>query len=1203
MLHIDAEITQRLDQTIQRHVDQYPEHTNATQQLREWFAERYGGVVLRTPDDFIEFQEQLADPVLPQATGPAREILENVRLGLHELCFAYGTIGTAVDNLPEDDIVTPETADRLDELTGPEHLQALREFAQEYYGMMSAVSPEALATILMRTGELLEDDYQRLTGLLADLLRPTEEQGQGPPGPGAFLNYNPEFIEQDSIREYAERILTRVVYKVLMEIGADHIDARPGVFMNMRQHATHALHGLADTAGISPERRAEHGPMFERIVRFYEDVVHLDLVEVPDLECFVHELSDYNGVMHPFLSLRQLIATRMLVPREDFDLDEMRQQLYVCFRMGEGKTPVPFVVWKLRNARRALKNLPPERLIGIMPPQILWDIANQIQDLQEPFAARHFFLPGTAPTTGVIHSEHTTHQRTQAFDTALQAEFIACSNKMLQPQSVHRGRTILQHLQEMTPRIVFGDEAQITASSGGAATRDMRSIFLGSNVRILLSGTPAAKRGLSGAATALEILEDPNGAVVSVDDAIEAGEKYTPIITQVRAFRTRLHRLLILDEPRDYAAMRTQEQLPVWTYEALPVDPASPYADVLQSVTHEDGGFWRKYHLYCALSRAPWLRDPEAESPFLPRTQQLIQDHIGSHRVIWVNEDSHTEGIFKEHPAFPQGETAAQRLQHFVAGLQVNGEPVEFRTFFGDVSPRQRRVIRQQVLAAQSGQRPRLVVFANGPTVRTGMDLNVRLVIRWGVSFRRDDEEQEFNRFHRTGREARMIVLYGVETVDDVKRVISNANHQDETMALHGDNLPPERQAALMQSVEMQHEEQLGPVLATSERRQRLLTSQLHQRGATANARYWGSNEPQWRALYLAGVDRSGTDPANMQRCLASLISSLEQRGRVGQGQGRMVEIGPTGLALSRHLHRIAPNPDRELSHVEPLQYMLDHGTEALQAQGMADFPRRIPGNALDVPALLSSEELPAADCVILHHLTRYRANPPGQPATGVEWVRALHYARRLAHTIILPFFELDCTQEQFEQLRDQTLPCFGLTPLALYSGQVVSGNGIDVVPWRGRLIVAERAEGPAPSEREVLTRLAQQEPQAFSHFNDWSAQARNARDQEIGSRLLPFPAMATIFSLPQLTFEYTAPLPHLDIQMQYRQQQLDAVRAIRMLAPTAAEWNALTTEQRQHLNQDIRFAWGQDNPGFFLTQLREFTFYPYDAKWDVHVQ
>lgn len=224
-----------------------------------------------------------------------------------------------------------------------------------HLGMLSVVSPETLASGLIACNILSEEDRQLFVGWMSNFLQASSVPGTGH-SRAIFLNYDPHILQTQEVREYVIKVLRKVAYTHLYSQGADDIAKRPALFSRIREETEVALYNLAREAQVPQRRILEHGPLFEDVIRFFEDVRHLDQAEIPSLNCFVSELPDYGGTTLPFLSLRQLFATRRLFPRNAND-EEPIPALYPDFHPGLGKTPIPFVVWELRKRRRRAQHL------------------------------------------------------------------------------------------------------------------------------------------------------------------------------------------------------------------------------------------------------------------------------------------------------------------------------------------------------------------------------------------------------------------------------------------------------------------------------------------------------------------------------------------------------------------------------------------------------------------------------------------------------------------------------------------------------------------------------------------------------------------------------------------------------------------------------------------------------------------------------
>jgi hypothetical protein len=1203
MLHLDTHIIPRFEQGM-ADISQNG-HAPHVGTLIDYLRNLYGGQSLPTSDDFTRFLGELELIDLPHGLAPAvEERYRMIRRQLWDLCFEYPPVAAAFQDLPGNHVVDTGTAARIGDMSDAERHQFLEDLAQEYIGMMGVVSPDALATALQTRGEISHEERLRFVGALNRIL-----QGSAPPpggeGPGVYLNYDPDLLEMPTIREYVLRVLRRVAYRHLLEEHADTIEGRPLLFQHIRLAVEGAMHALAAEAGLPAGRILAHAPLFQEVINFYEDIVHLDLHEIPDLNFFVDTIQDHHGASHPFLSLRQLVAVRSLVPRYQQDEAAIARQ-YNCFRPGDGKTPIPFVVAELRNARRRAKGLPTETLIYILPTITTWDIANQVRNTGRGDPMRRFLRPESAQVPnllGIIHSSVPSRDRPAVFGNALGCRYIICPISML--RSEFGERTILDNLLDIRHRTVAVDEAHETASSGGPHSKYVRRLFKGAGSRLLMSGTPAASGGLDGAVLCHELLVDPIQGQTSIDDVLHTNQKYERAVMEpIADIRARLKDTLVLDRPLDNMCH--------WHVEPLTVN--SETEDAMLAVVEDDAMFWDKYHQVMIYARAPWLRDPQAQSAMLDRTMEIIQEQIQSRRVILVNEDEHTRGIFEPHPDVPDRPTFAQVLEQRINALNLG---IGFEVLYGDLDDDERNDIRARMRRARAGtdNEGPLVVFANSKCVRTGMDLtSVELIIRLGPPFRFEILDQEFCRAFRAGHispEMHLIYPTGAVPVEQLKWEISNAHHRITQRCFYGDIVTAAQLHEILQSEQaLVNGGQLGYLLESVEQRSNSANRQLHNAGVVQVQAYWRTREELWRNMNIDSIDQSGLDSANQQRFLATLIRKLEDHQRVGCGP--LMQIGTSGYSLPRHLHRIAPRHDREIINMEPSMgheapdFMNLHGMTALLEQGVPNLPRRLPGNALHLRNYLQNGDIQmdTIDCLVLENLDQYRWNAAGENVEFTQRAQALLYARRAAHTLVLTLPYQSLTQEEFRRLADHTLPLFGWRSLPQYTGLVLSQDGHGEPQWRNYCIVAERCPCEAPRQSDIV--LTQQSLH-FTHLDQWATVQRQAfANETTGSRLLPYPAIGTIFRLQEQLLQYDHPLPHQDIQAQHRLELLQAAALIRQAAPTVQAWHANRTTLEPMLAASplqIVYANGQGNPGFFLRTYQRYTFYPYQAKWDPHTQ
>lgn len=1195
MITLDDHLLPDLRDTMAPHLRRYPEHRPYAETLRGWFAGRYHGLELETSENLHLFITEIATPDFP--TGIPEELLqqfETFRIRLWKRLKDFPDIVDALRDLPGGDVLDAATLRRRRRVEAEEQRLYIEQMAEQYMGLLSAVSPAALASGMIG-GEILTEEHRAtFQGMLNAFLEADPSIGAGG-GNGRFLNYDPQILSLQNIREYVEKVLRRVVYTHLQNHDVDTLAGRQQTFAHIRQHAETALNALATLAGISPRRRQEHAPLFESIVQFFEDIKHLQEVEIPALGCFVDQLPDYNGDMHPFLSLRQLFAVRSLFPRKAEDEEDV-PRLYVAFQPGDGKTPVFFVVRELRKRRRRRQGRPEETIIFVTPTRTIFDIARQLStgldvngDQIPGFAQRQFYLSGQAPPIGLIHSGIPPRDRPVKFVNAFQnARIILCTQSMLDTQLL--GREVVDHLEGIPDTIVNVDEFPVAEGSGGEDSKLGRRLLRRANVRGGYCGTPTSPGGIETLDLNLHMLEhicpdlDPPsiGNPASIENVMGPGDtrKYEGVVVEgTDKTRLRCKRLLALDPPRDYSKF--------WRFENLPCPPGSPIHTVLQAVVDGRGTFWQKYHPYTLLARAPWLRDPQATSPMLDRTQELIHDNIAQCRVILVIEEDHKEGILRRHPQYPSRDSFADRLRNFIGGLNVGGVPVEFETVYGGMDENVVDGIRQRTRTGADGTTAPIVVFIHRQCLSPGTDWSgAELVIRLGPSFHLQTQEQELCRTLRAGHVTpRMVTLYLEETLEAVKLLIAQNRYNQETRLVYGDVISAQRMHELEMSEQEAVESGRMGSLESHEDQWNRLAGDLHNGGARKMTDRWKEKDKEWRHWHMDITDRSGLDPANLQRLAASVVSSVSG--------GNILEIGGGGM-IATHLHRIAPNADRKVHSLDPHPYMHAAGADLAMREGVPEIPRALPsGTAMDVRYLLAERELEpdGIDCMVLHGLQNYRTE---------DRARIFIHARRAAKKLVMPIPFTACKPNEFQSILRNLPPC-GWRVVQSWTGPVESRDGTGEPPVRGYLVVAEQTEGPAPREESVLPRISPTALQ-MTHADTWGRVLRQRHDDERDLRVLPYPTIATIFEVQNgNTMRYESPLSYRDVQLDHRKQICDAVLLIRNLAADGLSWHGLPAADREQVENDrgIVFAHGLQNPSFFLRGFPQHTFYPYEAVWE----
>ena len=1199
MLIIDEHVDPALERQLQRLSQQHPELSNATHQLQLWFRGLYGGRILNTTDEYAAFLTHIRRPQFPANTP---EAIQNIFRGrftreVSRQAHRFPSVNQAILQVAQNspgDIADAETLHRHRNRTPAERHQELNQIALEYLRMMSAVSPEALATALETLGPLSTQDHQEFVGILTRWLHPNGGQPTGgPPGPGTYLNYDPELLQLEGIREYVLRILRRIAYTALIGEGIDSIHHRPSLLPCLEDHVCDILRRFAIGAGISNSRVAEHGPLFHEISSFYKYLGHLATVEIPNLGRFVNQINDHQNNPQPFPSLRQLVATGLLVPPEGEETEDVLKQ-YTLFNPGGGKTAVPFLVQELYNSQRRRRHQSQAALIYTLPASTLDDIVNQVQPGTAGITVRQFY--SQTPDYGVIRSIDNPQERANAYQYALERRIIFCPISMM--GSNYQGQPIINHLCNINNRLVFADEGQLTVNSGGSHYDRVRTLFLGAQKRMIASGTPTAEGGFDGFATALEALEDPNPTIRSGDRARENHQKNEVRITQPLArFRARLHRLVALDPPENYSAH--------WTFEALPIPPEM--IPIFQAIANQQGNFWQKYHEYTLLSRVPALRDPDAISPLLTRTQEIIEANIALHRVILVIEDEHAAGIFYRHPEYPEDSPYFnQCLQPFVENLVVDNRHVEFEQIYGGVDIDDRPEVRARMEGSANGTLPARVVAANARCVETGLDLrSVGLIIQLGPPYRIEKLEQRFCRAFRIGHAAHMIVLYMQNSLEDAKLQIAQTRHHRTHQVLAGDQLPQEQLDELEQNEQQTVNQHLSQYLTSYEQRVGQIQTDIHGAGTVGVRRYWEERQAEWRLVNIDNVDRCGL-PGNLDRFVSSLVAYLAQCD-----DKPLLEVGTSGLSLFRHLHRLAPELLLRQNNVsiEPHQYMLDDGSNALMAQGCGTMPCRVVGTALSIPQLLESHQLTpnSIGCMVLRDPQNYRWNipEPGQELEFGEMAQAILYARRIADVLILPFSYTDGTDTELQRVRS-CLQRFDWQIMEQFSGVFESQDNHGDRPFRGNVLVATHGNRAAPSRSSILPRLARNSFQ-FTHASNWSTARKAALQAEQNQHQFPYIPIATQFAINgnDHLFDYDHHLVHADQQLLHLQELRTTVTALRQAAPTAQQWWTLPLEMRNNIltQNQIRQVRGNENPGFYLNAYPEYTFHPYEPRWDALMQ
>jgi hypothetical protein len=968
----------------------------------------------------------------------------------------------------------------------------------------------------------------------------------------------------------------------------------------------------------------QHPEFFGGLIEYFQNLVRLD-AEIRGLGVFRETIPDHYGRECPFPSMRQLMGVQQIVGFTPDERDRQRQRrqrlrrttneeadvalphTYLTFKPGDGKTAPPIIADQILTHRGQRGGL-----TFLMPPGVLWEVANRFRQHERGRPSHQYFLEGHAPNLGII-SEGMTETDVNA---QMSTPVLLCPTSMLH---VEKGQSrIFDRLLERQTKVLTIDELHLSGSGGGNLTKMLYRLIhqtpgLYENGRVVgMSGTPDGVGGLRGLRTSCELFVRPTEGQNSIADRLDEGDpKYRPnSLEDVSEFRGRITKLLFNpDEPE-----RWEEHLEILRYDLHPDQLRE-----LRRIRNDNSlTFHEKYTQSLLVIRTPWLITGNRNTPcaLVDEIREQLRRDLPTSNAILITEDTLNKGIFIPHEQYP-GVTLSEVIQELIAEWsQANGnQEVRFHVIHGGagtggVSEREREEIFEEGrTAAANGGRPKIVIFAMSQCLNVGRDLrfvDMMYLLKW--PWNAPDVQQLLHRSLRAGRENVRGKAFCAQRSIEVPVLESSLHRWEDTQsAIHGDSANERALAQMLQTRETPEEDrpEVRRYLESREDRVSRWRGQLHNRGKDRAGEFWNRTPRGWEDVHITGVDTSGL--GDEQRAIASLVAALE-RGELGVElpEGPMLHLGSSGLALERHLHRIAPRPDRQIITLEPTRHMVERGRDSLIREGIQVHPERsIVGHAVNLRRLMQQNVIQAGSMAgaVLEELNEYRWAVPteGQTPDYGERARALQYLVRSVREgapIFVVLRREACTRQEFRNFSRDGLESFGIEPIKELCGEVVSRDNANNPP--SRLWVAAGVKRHEYTWKDVSGWLDPQDIQ-FTHRTDWSQQMRRDLDQEDRTRLLPYSLIHTQYTLNNdRNFDYAHALPARGEQMEHQQRLIAAARAIRRLAPTIDAWNALPANRRATLErQGITFRGRIDRPTFTVQGYEQYNFYPYDEQWN----
>jgi hypothetical protein len=1010
--------------------------------------------------------------------------------------------------------------------------------------------------------------------------------GQPGSGGGGILKGSPDLLQQPSLKDIVEGAFRKAGYDHLMKLGIDELPRKGrGELMNAPDEVVKALRRIAVAAGVPPDK---HQWLLSDMRTFFDTISKLSI------PTNLRPTLTVNGTENRLDTLRM----RMAIARA-----KSEQHIYVGFSPDSFKTFAPIWLLEEMEAERKQGDLPPGRLLYLLPSMTL-ELANRIvPGIVQGSAAESYYL-SNPPDVGVIQSGITAEK----LEEEMTKRIVFCPYSML-PQKKN-GVKIFERLMECEHpfSILAADEAPM-AGGGKEWTQALHSLILGipdlykqGNI-LLMSGTPGQGR-LWRLRNQMELLESPP------EDWDGSGSEKR-VANNPKELRRRMARRMVNPDNRE----AWQEDIDFAPYELTEREMALQRTVVRNtSFTHQE-----KYQLCMRAIHSPGLvgNDPTIPCSFEAWLKAKLEEDLQQHRAVLIVEHHQRKGMLEgKKGEEDEASLLANRVKAISEACGTPAMPVHFHVIHGGIKEgRKRDAIYKDVEKAAKNQH-KAVLLGHSGCLKLGKHFpSVDSIICCDPPWALDDVYQVLKRVRRRGKDARGVAFSASGTVQE--GTLLHATHEqsalDECLYGSGSATDADMQRMLAEDEELNSDD-IAAYLDSPEQHEARLGRWLHNAGAHGCREFWEQNVGDFRRrLAEAPVTASG-DP---DRCLAALIADLEKRKLLTPGN--YLYTDSQGGSIDRMLREAQPNDARKPIWMDPVRSMLDDGRNRL-ALGESQ-PGAIEGTPVDLIGLIRAGKMEreSQDAVILRGLEQMHMHVPEDGelhfTERVDSIIGAVRALKLGGSLIIPIPREACTKKEFEAFIREALPCFGLSVKTSLSGEVQSTDNEHDGPSRMFVAIAiKNNDGSIPvgdqEHRDQLVRVLEPSSLKFTHMAFWSDDDKRERsrlENERRQRQLPHALMHNEFKTGMRHFGSELGTAARALQITQLRALQTEVSYIRSLASGPEEFKdkivSLKSEFAERGIEYMPYMSLRNQIACRLTSYPEDLFFPYDSQWNAPAQ
>lgn len=1199
--------------------ERFPAHAQTIERLTSEYAARFRDE-LRTFDDAFELcrrvqgmldEHEVPDDLLSEINSSRRRILfELLQHGLtHRTLEGSAPLRWEMQFTPPPPTNGNGRGRRSQsrEHTEEEVREIIRSQNFDLLRLAAGLGVDAAADVLCAMGQVGEEERSRVISFISAYLG--QSARPEPLGGPEILRYPRAVLDVPAVHTVARRILLQDLFIHLQALGVDDPDQHTHVRRHVGRIALQRMTDLARQVGVTDP--TVHASLFMELSNSLQQAC-----SQPHPNTLVQSLEE-RGQSCPFPSLRQLIAVQQL---------KDRRHLYVGFEPGLGKTPIPF---HLFEQMRAEGKHP--RMLYLAPPPVIQEIPNRIQPGSSPQPTRdcYYVDPAMAPSVGVVQSGMKNHILEEI---AGERDVTFCSYTMLHsPRDLNRRRGEEAELEREERRLIdllssqdwdilVLDEAH-SIDGNKAWTRLVDRLIHGQTGRgthlsregyvVALSGSPVMNT-IADPVVIHDLFQSPRERRQRYENDLrdtEGRDTATERGLDPRRVRAALNdTLLILDHPEPWLEHVEMLDYPISDREmafirAICSNPTLTAKHKIDATTQ---------FLLCPQLVSGDETMPESLLEWM--TMQLEHD-LGERNSILIAENMRAQGVLRASDGEDPGPDEVElhlfrKIEQFCQDwAQRNGIPVNFFTVHRDVAQADRQRAYADAAQAQSSGEHKTVIFAMSQCLNVGIRLHIDRIIDLEWPYNSPEIQQLLKRALREGQDdVHLTACYSRGTVQEGIYHQAMDKYEDALQCLYGTGVSDSILRAHVRERQRvdapESESELFRILDRSAPGQRrsIIEQWLHGRGMNGVTQFWDRHRDLFTMLYDEADDMGTGD---MQRFLAGLVTGMVDR--TSEQNMSILDVNSGGLTLERELRRLGRGGQTQVMSVDPLPLMLERGRTAIHRddQSRHDIPSAIQASPVEVHRHFQSGRMGAApyDIGILRNLEQ--CNYTASDRTVHERARALLNlvkTVRIGGRIVIPLTRTACTNEEFEHFVQETLPLFNCLPVEGWVGPVRSQDNEGDEPFRGFCVVAEKYDDV---DEQTLRENIREAHFHFSHHSSWATTTEGVRVTNATRRpRLPFPLRHEEFRLGNRTFTAANARPEVrHDQIEHLRALEQAVQAVRELAPTAREWNALSASERSPLRRrgilySQELSHTVSRPVFTLRRYPNHLFFPFDPQW-----